>query len=103
MPVFNIGTIKEGKIEDNKSCFFFNILAIIPATRPAIVVFNKHAKTVPTGLIEKNIDIVLGENNVKMPETSPNKEPIIGPYNIAPKAIKIKEKFKLANPPGITT
>lgn len=103
IPVFNIGTTKEDKIEDNKSFFFFNRLEIMPATRPAIVVFNKHANTVPTGLIVKNTDIVLGENKVKIPETSPRREPIIGPYNIAPKAIKIKEKFKLANPPGITT
>ena len=103
IPVFNTGTISDAKIEDSKSCLLFNNLETIPATIPAIVVFNKQAKTVPTGLIVKNTDIVLGENKVKIPEINPSKPPTIGPYNIAPKAIKIKEKFKLANPPGITT
>ena len=46
--------------------------------------------------------MVLGENKVNTPDTKPKKPPTTGPYNIAPKVIIIKEKFKLANPPGIT-
>lgn len=102
MPVFNTGTIIEAKIEDNKSCFFLSKLATIPATIPAIVVLSKHARTVPTGLIEKKMEIVEGENKVNAPETNPKNPPTTGPYNMAPKEIIINEKFKLANPPGIT-
>ena len=102
IPVFITGVAIEQRIEPNKSFLFLSALAMNPATTPAKVVFSKHARIVPNGLTAKKQEIVLGENKVKAPETNPKNPPTTGPYKIAPKVIIIKEKFKLAKPPGIT-
>ena len=102
-PVLITGTRIDTTIAPAKSLLYFlNGIITKPAITPAKVVFNKQVSTVPTGLMEKKTLIVLGENNVSKPDTKPKNPPTIGPYNIAPKAIIINEKFKLANPPGMT-
>ena len=79
IPVLMTGTAIEERIEPNKSFLFFKALKINPAATPAIVVFNRHANMVPTGLTTKKYDIVLGEIKVNAPETSPKNPPTIGP------------------------
>ena len=102
IPVLITGTMIEATIVPAISFLFLNSFITKPATTPATVVFNIQARIVPTGLTEKKKEIVLGENKVKIPETSPRNPPTNGPYNTAPKAITIKEKLRLAKPPGIT-
>ena len=100
--VFKVGTIIADTIEAAVSCFFFNTLETNPATIPAIVVLSKQAKIVPIGLIEKKIEIVLGENKVNTPEINPKNPPTTGPYNNAPRAMIITEKLRFTDQPGMT-
>ena len=100
-PVLIIGIKIETNMVPNVSFFSLNGFIKNPAAIPAKVVFKIQVKIVPIGLTEKKNDIVLGENRVKTPDTNPKNPPTTGPYNIAPKAIIIKEKLRLANPPGI--
>ena len=89
------------KLESNKApalVFFFNKLKIKPATIPATVHFNKHASTVPTGLIGMNIAKVDGENKAIIPLKKPTIAPEIGPHIAAAKTMVTSDKLILTGP-----
>ena len=91
-PVLIIGTDALAKTDPNK-VFFLNGFIIKPATIPATIVFKMQVIIVPTGLIEKKTEIVLGEVNTITPQIRPRNPPTTGPYNIAPIAIGISDKL----------
>lgn len=63
-----------------------------PDTSPAIPVLSRQRKTVRTGLMDKKIEVP-GANKTNPPLATPKNKPYKGPYNIAPIAIGIKDKF----------
>ena len=79
IPVFTIGTVKLAKIRPMRLFLFLNNLNNNPAKRPAKAVFNKHARTVPNGLIGMKMAIVEGDNKAIKPLKKPNIAPDKGP------------------------
>ncbi len=77
---------------------FFNPWKTKPATKPAIVVFNKHARTVPIGLIGINNANVEGESNAIKPLKKPTTAPDNGPQMTPAKTIVINDKLILTGP-----
>ena len=70
----------------------------MPANKPASVVFNKHAKTVPAGLIGIKIARVDGESKAIKPLKKPTTAPESGPHIIAANTIVTKDKLILTGP-----
>ena len=97
-PVLTIGTIKLAMIRPIRLFLFLNNLKRRPAHKPANVVFNKHARTVPKGLIGMNSPRVDGESNAIKPLKKPNIAPDKGPYNTAAKTIVINDRLILTGP-----
>ena len=98
MPVLTIGTMKLEISKAKTLFFFFKRLNNIPANKPASVVFNKHAKTVPTGLIGIKIASVDGESKAIKPLKKPTTAPESGPHIIAANTIVTKDKLILTGP-----
>ena len=97
MPVLMTGT-KTLEVTKPATFLVLNNLNTKPATKPAIVHFNKQAITVPTGLYCINKPIVDGENSVIMPLKKPNTAPENGPYNTAAKTMATNEMLILTGP-----
>lgn len=97
MPVFIRGTSMLA-ITIPSAFLFSNNLKINPATKPAIVHFNKQAMTVPIGLYGINRASVDGENKIMMPLKKPSTAPDNGPYNTAAKTIATKAILILTGP-----
>ena len=98
MPVLMIGTKRLAIIKPIRLFLFLNNLKSKPATRPAIVHFNKHAITVPIGLIGIKIAIVDGDNKTIRPLKNPSTAPDKGPYKTAPKTTVTSDKLILTGP-----
>ena len=98
IPVLIIGTNKLETIKLRTLFFFFNKLKIIPETNPASVHFNRHAKTVPTGLTGINTAIVDGESKAITPLKKPTIAPDNGPPSTAAKTIATSEMLMLTGP-----
>ena len=97
-PVFTIGTIKLEIIKPKTWFLFLKSLNDKPASKPAIVVFNKQAMTVPAGLIGIKIANVEGENKAIMPLKKPTTAPESGPHIAAANTIVIKDKLMFTGP-----
>ena len=96
--VFMTGTKKLDNNNPVNLCFFLSALNTIPATIPATVHFNKHANTVPTGLIGMKIANVDGENSAITPLKKPTTAPESGPHIAAANTMVIKDKLILTGP-----
>ena len=97
-PVFTIGTIKLEIIKPKTWFLFLKSLNDKPASKPAIVVFNKQAMTVPAGLIGIKIANVEGDNRANKPLKKPKIAPDKGPYNTAAMTIVTSDKLMLTGP-----
>ena len=98
IPVLMTGTKILAIIKPTKLFLFLNNLNNNPATKPAIVHFNKQAITVPTGLIGMKIAIVEGESKTIKPLKKPSTAPDNGPYSTAPKTTVTSDKLILTGP-----
>ena len=98
MPVLITGTKKLDVNNAATLLFFLRALNMSPVTRPATVHFNKHAKTVPIGLIGIKMAKVEGENKAITPLKKPTTAPDRGPQIAAAKTIVIKERLILTGP-----
>lgn len=97
-PVLTIGTIMLAKINPTKLFLFLNNLKTNPARKPAIVVFNKQARIVPSGLIGIKIVNVEGDKRAIRPLKKPNIAPDKGPYNAAAKTIVTSDRLIFTGP-----
>ena len=98
MPVLIIGT-SAPEIRSATTLFLFlSKLNTKPATKPAIVVLSKQARTVPTGLIGIKIAKVDGDNKAIKPLKKPTTAPERGPHIAAASTIVIKDKLMLTGP-----
>ena len=79
IPVLITGTKILATTKPKIAFFFLNKENTKPATSPAIVVFVKHARTVPRGLIGIKMANVEGENRAITPLKKPSIAPDIGP------------------------
>ena len=98
IPVLITGTKILAIINPMRLFLFLNNLNTNPATKPAIVHFNKQAITVPTGLIGMKIAIVEGESKTIKPLKNPITAPDNGPYNTAPKTTVTSDRLILTGP-----
>ena len=98
IPVLMMGTKILDKIKARTAFLFFKALNTNPAIKPAIVVFNKQAKTVPNGLIGIKRASVDGDNNAIKPLKKPTNAPDKGPHIAAANTIVIKDKLMLTGP-----
>lgn len=98
IPVLITGTSTLAKTRPTYGFFFFIKENTKPAIKPAAVVFNKHVRTVPTGLKGMKSAKVEGEKRAIRPLKKPSIAPEIGPYSIAAITIVVKDKLILTGP-----
>ena len=97
-PVLTIGTNALETARATTLFLFLIKLNTMPATKPATVVFNKHANTVPTGLIGMNNAWVDGDKRAIKPLKKPTTAPLRGPHTAAANTIAVKDRLKLTGP-----